>query len=247
MKNLIVIILICWSVFAVYSQNPESDEARNSNFGITFNMENAFGFYPTFYGSIPLNQNLDLTFYGVMWTNPSFGLPQSTYSSDLWLEQSIGLGFNAFNDQVYISPSLGFTHGKFLSGGDQSVAFEGIVPSLSVYLNPGSFDMEIFLSLYQHFRDKVSDPVNRSTADMLFYWLTPGFWVSRNVSIGIHYEGLFLKFGEGSFDSSYQWLGPYIKLRTKSQYDFRFMAGPNLKEGIYANEFYKLTVNVPMN
>ena len=56
-----------------------------------------------------------------------------------------------------------------------------------------------------------------------------------------------MKFGEGDFESSYQWLGPFIKLRVHDKYDFRFMAGPNLKEGVYADEFYKLTVNIPMN
>jgi hypothetical protein len=163
------------------------------------------------------------------------------------LENSFGLGFNALNGNAYINPSLGFTHGKFLSGGDESVAFEGIVPSLSLYFYPGNLDAEVYFSLYQNLRDEVSDPVNRTTADVIFYWLTPGFWVSKKVSIGVHYEGLYLRFGEGDYESSYQWLGPYIKLRTKGKYDFRFTAGANLKEGVYAEEFYKMTVNIPLD
>ncbi|MCB0668204.1 MAG: hypothetical protein KDC80_20400, partial [Saprospiraceae bacterium] len=206
-----------------------------------------FGFYPVVYGSIGLNSTLDLTFYGAFWTNPSFGLPPTTYSSDLWLENSFGIGFNAFGGSAYINPSLGFTHGKFLSGGPESVAFEGVVPSLAVYLNKGALDTEIYLSVYQHLRDEVVDHVNRSTADFLFYWLSPGFWLSKSFALGVHFEGLFLKFGEGDLESSYQWLGPYIKLRSKSKYDFRFMAGPNLKEGFYAKEFYKLIANIPLN
>lgn len=230
-----------------FGQEEMNSKVRESTFGITFNMDNGFGFYPVIYGSLGLSSTVDLTFYGAFWTNPSFGLPQTTYSSDLWLENSFGIGFNALGGNAYINPSLGFTHGKFLSGGDQSIAFEGIVPSLALYLNPGILDMEIYISLYQHLQNKVTDPVNRSTADFLFYWLTPGFWLSHKVSLGIHYEGLFLKFGDGDLQSSYQWLGPYIKIRTRNKYDFRFIAGPNLKEGIYANEFYKLIVNIPMN
>ena len=232
----------------IIGQNDvESEEVRPSTFGITLTMENAFGFYPVVYGSIGLSSTLDLTFYGAMWTNPSFGFPQTTFSSDLWLENSFGLGFNAMNGDMYINPSLGFAHGKFLSGGDESVAFEGVIPSLSLYVYPGNFDMEFYFSLYQHLRDEVADPINRSTADMIFYWLTPGFWLNDKISLGIHYENLYLKFGDGSFDLSYQWLGPFIKLRVNDKYDFRFMAGPNLKDGVYAQEFYKMTTNIPLN
>ena len=246
MKYLYIFITIVLLSLQTIAQEEASSDTRPATFGITLNMDNGFGFFPVIYGSLGLSSTLDLTFYGAMWTNPSFGFPQTTFSSDLWLENSFGIGFNAFNG-VYINPSLGFTHGKFLSGGDESVAFEGIVPSLSLYINPGNMDTEVYFSLYQHLRDEVADPVNRSTADFIFYWLTPGFWLSNKVSIGVHYEGLFLKFGEGDFESSYQWLGPYIKLRTKGKYDFRFMAGPNLKEGIYAQEFYKLTANFPLD
>ena len=246
MKNL---ILFCASVilsFPVICQEDTTSEVRPSRFGVTLIQENAFGFYPVIYGSIGFSK-VDFTYYGVMWTNPSFGLPQTTFSSDLWLENGFGIGFPALGGNMYINPAVGFTHGKFLSGGDESVSFEGIVPSLSLYINPGKMDSEIYFSLYQHLRDEVADPVNRSTADFLFYWITPGYWVHDKISVGVHYEALYLKFGESDFQSSYQWLGPYIKFRIHEKYDFRFMAGPNLKEGVYANEFYKLTTNIARN
>jgi hypothetical protein len=247
MKFVYIIFIFVLIPLEVIPQQPDSSATRASSFGISLTMENAFGFYPVVYGSLGLSSTIDFTFYGAMWTNPSFGLPQTTYSSDLWLENSFGLGFNAFNGKLYVNPSLGFTHGKFLSGGDESVVFEGIVPSLSLYINRGRMDSEVYFSLYQHLRDEVTDPVNRSTADFIFYWVTPGFWLSKSVSLGMHYEGLFLKFGGGDYESSYQWLGPFIKLRTRGKYDFRFIAGPNLKKGIYAQEFYKLTTNIPLN
>ncbi len=245
MKYLYVTFIALFLSLNTNAQEDSISDFQRSSFGLSLTQENAFGFYPVIYGSFGISPTLDLTFYGVMWTNPSFGLPQTTFSSDLWLENSFGLGFHAFGGSWYINPSLGFTHGKFLSGGDQSVAFEGIVPSLSLYINPGKMDMEVFLSLYQHLRDEVTDPLNRSTADFLFYWLTPGYWVGKRISLGIHYEGLFLKFGEGDLESSYQWLGPYIKFRIMEKYDFRFIAGPNLKKGVYSDQFYKLTVNIP--
>lgn len=246
MKYLWIFLLICTCRVVTFSQEGE-DKIRPSTFGITLTQENAFGFYPVIYGSLGLSSSLDLTFYSAMWTNPSFGLPQTTFSSDLWLENSFGIGFDILNGDAYVNPSLGFTHGKFLSGSDESVAFEGIVPSLSLYLYPGGMDTEIFISFYQNLRDEVTDPVNRSTADMIFYWMTPGYWLSDRVSIGFHYEGLYLRFGDGNYESSYQWLGPFIKLRAHGKYDFRFMAGPNLKDGIYSKEFYKITTNIPLN
>jgi hypothetical protein len=247
MKNICSILAVVLLPLQIISQEEAASNVRPSSFGITLTMENAFGFYPVVYGSMGLSSEIDFTFYGAMWTNPSFGLPQTTYSSDLWLETSFGIGFNALNGNAYINPSLGFTHGKFLSGSDESVIFEGIVPSLSLYFSPGKMDTEVYFSLYQHFRNEVTDPINRSTADVVFYWATPGFWVSSKVSLGVHYEGLLLKFGKGEFESSYQWLGPYIKFRTKGKYDFRFMAGPNLKEGVYSKDFYKLSTNIPLN
>lgn len=246
MKHLSLALAILLFPLSAFAQEATDTTSRPPTFGITLTMENAFGFYPVIYGTQGLSPSLDLTYYGALWTNPSFGFPQTTFSSDLWLENSFGIGFNALNGNAYINPAIGFTHGKFLSGGDESVAFEGIVPSLSLYFYPGRMDTEVYLSLYRHLRDEVTDPVNRSTAGMIFYWITPGIWISDAVSIGVHHEGLYLKFGEGSFDSSYQWIGPYIKLRTAGRYDFRFMAGPNLKEGVYAKEFYKLTTNIPL-
>jgi len=245
MKNLYFLLLFLLICNFTYAQESSDDEPRKSIFGISLTQENAFGFYPVVYGSFGLSEALDFTFYGAMWTNPSFGQPVTTYSSDLWLENGFGIGFNAGNN-MYINPSLGFTHGKFLSGGEESVMFEGLVPSLAIYLYPGNFDAEIYFSLYQHLRNEVTDPVNRATADFLFYWFTPGFWVSDKFSLGVHFEGLFLKFGDFEYESSYQWLGPYIKFRVKDKYDFRFAAGPNLKEGIYAKEFYKLSANIPL-
>ncbi len=238
---------LCLLLFlAVLSLPGFAQDVRPSTFGISLTQENAFGFYPVIYGTLGLSSDVDLTFYGVMWTNPSFGLPVTTFSSDLWLENSVGIGFNALGGNAYINPALGFTHGKFLSGGDQSVIFEGLVPSLSMYFYPGNFESEIYFSLYQHLRDEVTDPQTRSTADFLFYWLTPGYKVSQKVSLGVHYEGVFLKFGDGEFESSYQWLGPYIKFRVHDKYDLRFAAGPNLREGIYADEFYKLSTTIPL-
>jgi hypothetical protein len=249
MKYLYILLIMAFLPFQSNAQDESTSEEKRSTFGVTLTMENAFGFYPVIYGSIEISPTLDFIYYGAMWTNPSFGLPQTTYSSDLWLENGFGIGFDAFGGNAYVNPSIGFAHGKFLSGSDESVAFEGIIPSLSLYLYPGIMDMEVYFSYYTHLRDEVPDPNPnfRSTAGVIFYWMTPGVYVSKTVILGMHYEGLYLKFGEGDFESSYQWFGPSIKFRTKQKYDFRFAAGPNLKDGIYSKEFYKLSVNIPFD
>lgn len=245
MKYLYTLAVILFFAVQGIAQEEVNEEVRESTFGLTLTMENAFGFYPVIYGSVGLSPSLDLIYYGVMWTNPSFGLPQTTFSSDLWIENGFGLGFHILDENIYVNPSIGFGHGKFLSGGDQSVAFEGIIPSLSLYISPGNMDTEVYFSLYRHLRDEVTDPVNRATSDFIFYWITPGYWVSKNFSMGVHYEAVYLKYGDFDYESSYQWLGPYIKIKSKGKYEFRFAAGANLKEGIYADEFYKITTNIP--
>jgi hypothetical protein len=240
MKRLFTFIIVLLFTYSVYAQTEKPPE-RASTFAISISQENAFGFYPAVFGSFGLNESSDFTYYGIFWTNPSFGLPQTTFSSDLWLETGFGYGFDALNGTAYINPSLGFTHGKFLSGGTESVAFEGYVPSVIAYFFPGSFDGEIYIGYYGHLREE-----SANTYDFLFYWFYPGIWVSDKVSIGIHYEGLFLNYGQTKLESAYQWLGPYIKLYLDQKYSFRFSAGPNLKEGVYASEFYKLSVYIPL-
>jgi hypothetical protein len=240
MKNQFLLLTILFSTSFVCAQS-KNEEERPSTFAISISQENAFGFYPAIFGSFGLDESSDLTYYSIFWTNPSFGLPQTTFGSDLWLETGFGYGFDALNGTAYLNPSLGFTHGKFLSGGEQSVAFEGIVPSVIAYFYPGSFDGEVYIGYYRHMRKE-----SENTYDFLFYWMYPGFWLSNKVSVGVHYEGLFLKAGQGKLEGAYQWLGPYIKLYIDQKYTFRFSAGTNLKSGIYADEFYKVSAYIPL-
>lgn len=240
MKKLLFFHALFFFDFLVYAQNNENSE-RPSTFSVSMSQENAFGFYPAVYGSFGLNESMDFTYYGIFWTNPSFGLPQTSFSSDLWLESGIGVGFDALNGTAYINPSLGFTHGKFLSGGSEGIVFDGVVPSVIAYFYPGSFDGEIYIGYYQHLREQSSN-----TYDLLLYWIYSGIWVSDKISAGIHYEGLFINFAQTKLESSYQWLGLYFKISSGGKYTFRLSGGPNLKEGIYSSEFYKLSVLIPL-
>ena len=240
MKKLFFFLALFFFTLLVHAQE-DAVSTRPSTFSVSLSQENAFGFYPAVYGSFGLNEKIDFTYYGIFWMNPNFGLPQTTFGSDLWLEYGIGLGSDAFNGTAYINPSLGFTHGKFLSGGNEGIVFEGIVPSVIAYFYPGSFDGEVYIGYYQHLREE-----SINTYDFFFYWVYPGIWVSEKISVGVHYEGLFVNFAKTKLESNYQWLGPYIKFSTEGKYMFRLSGGPNLKEGIYANEFYKLSVLIPL-
>jgi len=249
MKCLISFFSLILFQFTVLAQGDGSvdEEERPSSLSISVSMENAFGFYPAVYGSFGLNDKMDFTYYGVFWTNPAFGMPAVNFSSDLWLESGVGLGFDALGGTAYINPSLGFTHGKFLSGGEESVLGDGIVPSVIAYFFPGKFDGEVYFGYYRHLRDESPDSSAPNTSDFLFYWVYPGIWVSEKISIGIHYEGLFLNYGQTEMESYYQWLGPYIKFQMNSAF-FRFSAGANLEEDeYYSREFYKLSVYLPLD
>ena len=245
MKIVYLVIIMSLISFTGISQET-SDNERPSTFSLSLSMENAFGFYPAVFGSFGLNSSSDFTYYGMFWTNPSFGLPSSTYSSDLWLEHGFGLGFDALGGYAYINPSLGFTHGKFLSGGSESVVFDGIVPSIMFYYYPGSFTTEVYIGLYQHLRDE-SDGAN--TFDFFYYYTYPGISLSDHIAIGVHYEGLFLSYAKGGLESSYQWLGPFIKITESEKFSFRISGGANLADNInypYSKDFYKLSVLIPL-
>ena len=46
---------------------------RAETFSVTLNQDSFFGFYPAFNGLIPVSENVDFSFYGIIWTTDAFG------------------------------------------------------------------------------------------------------------------------------------------------------------------------------
>lgn len=217
---------------------------REETFSVTLNQDSFFGFYPAFNGLIPVSENVDFSFYGIIWTTDAFG---TGLGSDLWTE--FGVGAAIYSGNFVIKPQIGLTNGALLSGGARNPAgvpagtggnfADGIVPSLTVNYSDDSFEAEYYGGYYAALRNRNDD----AALDFLHTWINAGYKFSDNVSAGAHYELLSNTrntFPGGSTAVVYQWLGPYVQFKTSNGFFARFTAGADI-EGGNDGDFYKLT------
>lgn len=233
MRKIIASIVLGLCCIFMYAQED------NSSLTIGINQDNAFGFAPAVYGNVGLDAPVDLTYYGIFWTNHAY----SNDGIDNWLETGVGVSFMAMQDQLFVNPSLGFTHGRTLSGTEKGYAGEGIVPNIVALFANDRFETEFYFGYYKALR-KGGD-----SADFALYWLYPGIKLNEKFSIGAHYEQFYLTRDDaGNSESFYQWLGGYAKFTAKSKYSFRFSMGRNLNDNeLYSKDFYKLAVLFPLS
>jgi hypothetical protein len=217
---------------------------REETFSVTLNQDSFFGFYPAFNGLIPVSENVDFSFYGIIWTTDAFG---TGIGSDLWTE--FGVGAAIYSGNFVIKPQIGLTNGALLSGGARDPNgvpagtggnfADGIVPSLTVNYSDDSFEAEYYGGYYAALRNRNDD----AALDFLHTWINAGYKFSDNVSAGAHYELLSNTrntFPGGSTAVVYQWLGPYVQFKTDNGFFARFTAGADI-EGGNVGDFYKLT------
>ena len=240
MKNILLLLLCLLFSFSLSAQLTTESKAP-STFAVAINQDNAFGFYPSIFGSFGLDDQLSFTYYGNLWTNPTYGNIDAG-GIDNWLEVGVGLSFLTLNDQFLVNPFLGFTHGKLLSGGESGVVGDGIVPGIAGFFLSDKWDIELFGSYYKALRNE--GPV---TFDYFLYWVLPGYIVNEHVTLGIHHESFILtrETGAEAFPL-YQWLGGFAKFTVDNKYVFRFSAGKNFKTDFNSKNFYKLTVFIPL-
>jgi len=222
------------------TESKETKKSSNTNFILMPIHNSVAGFSNVFLGSIGLSKNVNFTFYSVFWNNPSFGNFNS--GSDLFLETGIGLGFKLGN--LYVNPTLGFGHGKFLSGGTETVIGDGFIPSLGVLYNTRHFELDAYIALYKAFRKR-----GNTSRDLLLNWVAPGYKVNKRVSLGAYYEQFaqVRNSDESPEKSIYQWMGGYVKLSLDNGVWFRFAAGPNLATDLgTGEEFYKIQAFIPL-
>jgi len=231
--------ILCLSIFVFFSITLKSQDeapADASTFTFVLNQDNAFGFYPQVFGSSPLKGNRSFTYYGIFWTNPTYGSPDLG-GSDNWLETGVGINFSLKENTLNINPSIGFTHGKLLSGGERGVLAEGIAPSITTFYVTKKWDVEIFGTYYKVLRKE-----GEVTADYLLYWVLPGYNLNEKITLGAHYENFVLtRETAGESASLYQCIGAFIKFNANQKYFYRLSAGANLNDDFYSKEFYKLS------
>ena len=154
----------------------------------------------------------------------------------------IGSQHTDFGRASFTNPSLGLTHGNLLSGGEEGVIADGIVPSFFGFYLDDRFETELFFAYYQVLR-RVG-PINSSYA---LYWIYPGIYITPSFSLGLHYESFRLtETNAGDTGALYTWTGGYLKYTINGKYALRFSTGINVAENSpYSSEYYKLNVVIP--
>ena len=217
---------------------------RSDSYTVLMNQDAFFGFYPTFNGLIPVGENVDFSFYGILWTTPSFG---NGGGNDLWTEFGVGAAFYSMEGNLIIKPQIGLTNGALLSGGFRdandvptgtgSNFADGIVPSLTINYSDDAFEAEYYGGYYAALRNRN----DTGSLDFLHTWINAGAKFSDKFSAGAHYELLSNTRNVGGTDAVvYQWVGPYVQIKTDNGFFARFTAGADIEEG-GDGDFYKLT------
>jgi len=237
-------LAVSGAVMAAAAAAQGAAPERGERFSVVMNQDAFFGFYPTFNGLIPVGENVDLSFYGIMWTTDAFG---TGLGSDLWTEFGIGANFLLNDGKLQIKPQVGLTNGALLSGGVVNNAgnstgtggnfADGIVPSLTINYSDTSFEAEYYGGYYAALRNR-----NENAAlDFLHTWINAGYKFSDKISAGAHYELLSNTRTQGGGTARvYQWLGPYVQFKTSNGFFARFTAGADIESG-NDGDFYKLT------
>lgn len=231
--------------------------ARDNSYSVLLNQDSFFGFYPSFNGLLEINDGLDFSFYGILWTKPAFGLGQGNSGDDLWTEFGAGVNFRLLEGKLLVKPQLGITNGSLLSGGDinpdpdtadpddtkvtGSNFADGVVPSLTVNYASEKLEAEWYSGYYLALRNR-----DDSGLDFLHYWANAGYRFSPYVSAGAHWEHLRNtrnSYPGGSTSDVYRWFGPYVQFSLPKGFYARFTAGTDIEDD-NDGDFYKLNVGM---
>lgn len=209
--------------------------------GLSLNHDAFFGFNPMMTFGYALSDTDAFTAYGIQWgagTASAWGQ---------WTE--FGIGYNKTVGNFDINPQLGFTMGSLLSSGasQEGIIGDGIVPNLTINYGSEKFEGQLYFGYYAALSDNTE--AGDATNNYVHYWANFGYKATSYLSLGVHFEELYLSGGDvnggGELDrvDGYMWFGPYIQLQ-KGNAGLRFSFGGNLAdedERFAPNDFYKLT------
>ncbi len=207
--------------------------------GVSLNHDAFFGLNPMATLSYDFSPKTALTFYGIQWGAGT----ASAWGN--WTEFGLGVNFKA--GTFDINPQLGFTMGSLLSSGgaQPGVIGDGIVPNLTINHDSDRFEGQLYFGYYGALRNETE--AGESTNNYVHYWVNAGVKATSWLSLGAHYENLFLSGGKTNPSGSlargdgYSWIGPYVQL-SKGDAGFRFSFGGNTDEGFAPNDFYKMSI-----
>ena len=219
----------------------DMEEEDKGSYTITLNQDTFFGFYPTFNGLWKLNDNMDFSFYGIMWTSDGLG---GGAGNDLWTEFGGGINMHFMDDKLTVKPQIGITNGLLQSGGADDGAgsnfADGVVPNITVNYSDDTWEAEYYGGYYAAARNRDDD----GAADFIHTWINGGYKINTIWSVGAHWEYLELARVEGGDDAViYEWLGLYTQFSLPNGMFARFTAGDQRDdESGEVGDFYKMTV-----
>ncbi len=200
----------------------QGTEDEKFSLNVLLNSDIFFGFYPSFQGKYKINEKLDFSFYGILWS----GGTGSGWGN--WTEFGVGVNLPV-SDNLYILPQIGLLSGSLTSGLGTPVLGEGIVPNLTLGYSSEKLESELYGGYYLGF-----DHGNPNTNNYLHYWINGGIKLSKLISAGVHLEHLRFMGGKNhpgnaSFDF-YNAVGPYVKIGKPNGGVFaRFIGGWDLR------------------
>jgi hypothetical protein len=226
------------------SLSPIQAQQPKNPFSATVRLaqDSFFGFYPILNGYYNITDNLQFSFYGQLWTTPSFSV-NGRGGSGLWTEVGIGFNYSMFDGGLTINPQIGVLNGVLLSGSSEPQAFEGIVPTVTINQNGTFTEGEFYFGYYL----ATAAPRNN---DFVHWWINGGVkpfaesesWL-KIVSVGAHFEQLWqTRNKNGATGNLYTWLGPYVQFKLPSNVSLRFSSGWDL-ERVQSDSFYKLQLS----
>jgi len=236
------------ALLASPAAQADDEDELDDTFTVLLSQDAFFGFYPSFNGLIGLSEDVDFSFYGIMWTKPAFGLGPVNQGDDLWTEFGVGANLHFMEDRLMVKPQIGITNGALLSGGELdangdvtgSNFADGVVPSLTINYSDDTWEAEWYSGYYLAARDRGDD----AALDFLHVWLNAGYKVSPKFSVGAHWEWLDntrSTYPGSQEDDVYHWIGAYTQFTLPQGVFARFSAGADVK-GSEQGDFYKLTI-----
>jgi hypothetical protein len=211
---------------------------------VSLNQDAFFGFNAELAAGYAINDVVDFTFYSILWTTPSFATPPGG-GGGLWTEVGAGLNFNLLDGTLTVNPQLGILNGALLSStmADRALAFEGIVPNITVNHNDTFTEGEFYLGYYLATRSPRDN-------DFLHWWIYGGVkpWGESDdwrqiISTGVHFEQLrTLRSKTIATGDIYLWLGPYVQFSLPNDLALWFGAGWDVSSG-QTSDFYKASIS----
>ena len=237
MKKLILTLTII-SVFSLSSFAQEEEKAHG--FSLSMNTDAFFGLYNFAAGYVSLSDKLDFTYYGIMWSD----IPNGTAGAfGAWTEFGAGINLNVADGILGINPQIGLLSGTLLSGSEDAIFGEGIVPNLTVNLGTDLIEGQAYFGYYLPLFASNGLPEDTDANSFIHYWIYAGANIGF-VTVGLQFEQLSQPTGGGDETlTNYSYIGPYINFGLWNGGGLRFTAGPELSDDSTADfdSFYKLT------